>query len=115
MPDDRPDAETEIIHAAYAEKVKDAFMAFAENLAAGQGEKPCRERFLRAVRLVKRARDLALEAIRAELAGEPEAPAEAIARDGDASAAGRLPAEDQALIEQAVGGTTGLAKLRPSR
>jgi hypothetical protein len=110
---DRPDAETEIIHAAYAEKVKDAFMAFAENLAAGQGEKPCRERFLRAVRLVKRARDLALEAMRAELAGEPQAPTEEIARESEGSGSGRLSAEDQASIDQAVGGTTGLA--RPAR
>jgi hypothetical protein len=112
MPD-RPDAETEIIHAAYAERVKDAFMAFAENLAAGQGEKPCRERFLRSVRLVKRARDLALEAMRAERAVEPQAPTEEIARESEGSATGRLSAEDQVLIEQAVAATTGLA--RPAR
>jgi hypothetical protein len=110
---DRPDAETDIIHAAYAEKVKDAFIAFAESLAAGQGEKPCKERFLRAVRLVKRARDLALEAIRADLAGEPEGPIEDFARETGENAAGRVSAEDQALIDLAVGATTGLA--RPAR
>jgi hypothetical protein len=114
MPD-RPDAETEIIHAAYAEKVKDAFMAFADNLSAGQGEKPCKERFLRSVGLVKRARDLALEAIRAELTVEVRTATDEIAHDSEGSAAGRLSAADQASIDQAVGATTGLAKLaRPS-
>ena len=106
-----PDTETEIIHAAYAEKVKDAFMAFAENLAAGQGENPCRERFLRAVRLVKKARDLALEAMTAELAGEPQVPTEEIALESSASTTGGLSAEDRALIEQTVGATTGLARV----
>ena|ERR1700676_2171673 len=105
-----PDPETEIIHAAYAVKVKDAFIAFAENLAAGQGEIPCRERFLRSVRLVKKARDLALEALRGEGVVEPQAPTEEIAGESDESADGQLSAEDRVLIEQAVGGTTGLAR-----
>jgi hypothetical protein len=112
MPE-RPDAETEIIHAAYAEKVKDAFMAFAENLAAGQSEKPCRERFLRSVKLVKKARDLALEALSGEGVVEPQAPTEEVARESEGSANRPLSAEDQVLIDQAVGATTGLA--RPAR
>ena len=61
MSDDSPEAQ--FITAAYAEKVKEAFIAFAENLSVGQAEKSCTERFLRSLALTKKARDLALAAI----------------------------------------------------
>ncbi len=110
MPDDNPDVETAIIHAAYADKVKDAFMVFAENLAGGQAEKLCKDRFLRALLLVKKARDLALETMSGMNVVEPQAPSAQSARESGERATEQLSAEHQALIDAAVGGTTGVAK-----
>jgi len=111
MPDN-PKVETEIIHAAYAEKVKDAFIVFADNLAVGQAEKACKDRFLRALMLVKKARDLAIEAMSAEEVGEPGAEN---APEREAVAGDPLSAQDRALIDAAVGGTTGVAAPPASR
>jgi hypothetical protein len=116
MPDDSPSIETEIIHAAYADKVKDAFMVFAENLTVGQGEKSCKDRFLRSLLLAKRARDLAFEVIGGEVPDEPPAPSESVAESGEPKSAangdervtGQLSAQDRAMIDAAVGGTTGV-------
>ena len=108
MPDDSPDLETGIILAAYGETVKDAFKIFAENLATGQSEQLCKERFKRALLLVRKTRDLALQA--SAEGAEPQAPHGGLAAKSDEAAADPLSAEDRALIDAAVGGTTGVAK-----
>ena len=104
----RSPEEAEFITAAYAEKVKEAFLAFAENLSVGQAEKSCKERFLRSLLMIRKARDLALVAIiEGDLSGAQAAserqPDEAAAADG-------LSDEDRAMIEHALSGTTGIAK-----
>lgn len=108
MPDDSPDLDTGIILAAYADTVKDAFKIFAENLGSGQNEQLCQERFRRALLLVRKARDLALQAS-AEGAGSQAAHG-AVAAKREEVAVDPLSAEDRALIDAAVGGTTGVAK-----
>ncbi|HEV2336853.1 MAG TPA: hypothetical protein VGS13_15215 [Stellaceae bacterium] len=106
--DSRTPEEAEFITAAYAEKVKESFLAFAENLSVGQAEKSCKERFLRSLAMIKKARDLALNAI---VEGETvEGLASRDERPGEAAAGEGLSAEDQAMIEAALSGTTGIAK-----
>lgn len=58
------DDDVVVIQAAYQEKVKDLFKVLAEALAVGENERACQQRFQRALRLVKRARQLALDAAR---------------------------------------------------
>ena len=99
--------EAQFITAAYSEKVREAFLAFAENLSVGQSEHSCKERFLRSLAMIKKARNLALRAIiegeeASVQAAQPQAPEEA-AGDG-------LSEEDRALIEQALSGTTGASR-----
>src|SRR5260370_14284245 len=82
----RTPEEAEFINLAYSEKVREAFIAFAENLSVGQAEKSCKERFLRSLGMIKKARDLALRAIIEEedvqaQASEP-LPAEPVAGEG---------------------------------
>jgi hypothetical protein len=110
MSDDSHIPEAEFITAAYAEKVKEAFLGFAENLNVGQAEKSCTERFLRSMAMIKKARDLALVAISEGYVAEAQAvrPAEEIAGEG-------LSDEDRAMIEHALSGTTGTAKVAPAR
>jgi hypothetical protein len=108
MSDNSHTAEAEYIHAAYAEKVKEAFLAFAENLSVGQAEKSCKERFQRSLLMVKKARDIALVAITEVIAVEPLAAREEYQ-------AQVLSAEDQAMIDHALSGTTGIAKPAPAR
>ena len=104
----RPPEEAEFITAAYAEKVKESFLAFAENLSVGQAEKSCKERFLRSLSMIKKARDLALVAL---IEGETvDGSASHDGRPGGAEAGEALSAEDQAMIEAALSGTTGIAK-----
>ena len=107
MPDDSAVIDANIIRAAYAEKVKDAFIVFAENLAVGQGEKSCKERFLRSLEMVKKARDLALEAVSGADVVEPPVASEETAPNAGETPMDGLSAADRAMIEQAVGGTTG--------
>lgn len=110
MMDDRPDTDAEIIRAAYAEKVKEAFKVFAENLGTGENPKSSQERFVRAMELVRKARDMALVALDGGSTREAaELGATAADRnEADAAPAGDgLSAEDQAMIEQALAGTTG--------
>jgi hypothetical protein len=104
MPDDDGyEFDAEVIRTAYAEKVKDAFKVFAENLGAGQNQKSSIERFVRALELVRKARDLALESVSATVAVQAEErPAERAPSGADG-----LSAEDQAMIEHALAGTTG--------
>jgi aspartate ammonia-lyase len=109
MSDDNRSPEAEFITAAYAEKVKEAFIGFAENLSVGQAEKSCKERFLRSLAMIKKARDLALVAIiEGEVAEAPERAAVEIAAEG-------LSEEDRAMIEHALSGTTGTARAAPAR
>ena len=64
--DNRPeltrDDDIMVIQAAYQEKVKDIFKVLADALSVGENERACQQRFQRALRLAKKARDLALEA-----------------------------------------------------
>jgi len=109
MSDDSRESDIEIVRSAYAEKVRDAFIAFADNLSTGQQEKGCRDRFVRALELARKARDMAILSLRNpdELTGEhvetakPDAPAEA------------LSAEDQALVDSVLAGTTGAPHVAP--
>ncbi len=108
MPDDRAHDDAEIIRDAYADRVREAFSAFAENLAVGQNEKSCRDRFVRSVGLARKARDLALDAIHGIGIVEPQIQA-ADATAAEIAAAAALSPEDQALVEHALVGTTGVA------
>jgi DNA-binding LytR/AlgR family response regulator len=108
MSDNSRNDEAEYIHAAYAEKVKEAFLGFAENLSVGQAEKSCKERFQRSLLMIKKARDIALVAITEVITVETEAAREEVVADG-------LSDEDRAMIEHALSGTTGVAKPAPAR
>ena len=110
--DNRTPEEAEFINAAYAEKVREAFIAFAENLSVGQAEKSCTERFLRSLALTKKARDLALAAILEEEDLQAEA---AEPHPAEAEAGAGLSDEDRAMIEHALSGTTGVAPPRRLR
>ncbi len=102
MPESAHD-DAQIIFAAYADRVSDAFKAFAENLATGQNEQACAMRFRRALEMVRKARDLALLA-----ATQTLAEADPVQQSHTAvPEAGALSAEDQALVDQALAGTTG--------
>ena len=115
MPDDSRATDEDIILDAYAEKIREAFKVFAENLTMGQAHKGSAERFLRSIELTRRARDMALDAINGVGIAEPEASAESATTDGagkvsaaDMSPVGEgLSPEDQKMIEQALAGTTG--------
>ena len=109
MSDDSRNPEGEFINAAYADKVKEAFLTFAENLSVGQAEKSCRERFLRTLQMVRKARDLALVVISEGEVSEAPAAASA-AQPGEEAAADGLSEEDRAMIEHALSGTTGVAR-----
>lgn len=102
--------EDGIIAEAYAEKVREAFRVFADNIAVGQSEKSCKERFLRSMQIAQRARTLAMEALSGVSVVEPtefsdEAGDGPLARQQQTA----LSAEDQAMIDQALAGTTGQA------
>lgn len=115
MSEDSCEADAEIIAAAYAERVREAFRAFADNVGMGQNEKTSADRFVRSLALIKRARDIAIAAVRAEAAAAAAAPpagADAETAGADAaSAADGLSAEVRAMIENAVGQTQGSRKL----
>ena len=120
MSDDSGRDDTEIIHSAYAERVKEAFKVFADNLGIGENEKLSRDRFLRALLLMRRARDLALQAAAGEGAADPAKAAafgkgdEATAGDDQLAAAG-LSAEHQSLVDKVLAGTRGTASPYPRR
>ena len=113
MPDNRA-SDDDIILEAYAEKVRENFKIFAENLGMGQNYQNSTLRFMRAMELTRKARDMALDAIHGVGIDEPTV-AESPATDeaGKVSAADLSPmgeglsAEDQKMIEQALAGTTG--------
>ena len=60
--------EERLCLAAYDDRVKELFKTFAEGLAQGEPERPSQDRFRRALRFAKRARNLALQAVEMEKA-----------------------------------------------
>ena len=58
------DDDTDVIQAAYREKVKDIFKVLADALSIGENDRASQQRFQRALQMAKKARDLALEAAR---------------------------------------------------
>jgi hypothetical protein len=113
MPDDNRDSDTEIILDAYAEKVREAFKVFAENLGMGQNQKSSTERFMRSLDLVRQARDMALAAMNGGTVIEEPVESGTSADPNKVSAADMSPigeglsAEDQRMIQHALEGTTG--------
>ncbi len=97
-------SDAAILFTAYADRVTEAFRVLAENLSTGQNEQSCVGRFRRSLEMIRRARDLALQAAAAPGVAEAE-PAQ-LQRAGQEQSE-PLSAEDQALIEQALSGTTG--------
>lgn len=65
--------EERLIIAAYDDRVKELFKVFAEGLAQGEPERPSQDRFRRALRFAKRARNLALQAVQAEKSADTAA------------------------------------------
>ena len=63
MSDDNLTSDADIILQAYAEKVRENFKIFAENLGMGQNYQNSTLRFIRAMELTRKARDMALDAI----------------------------------------------------
>ncbi len=102
MSDDHGLSDAQIIQAAYAERVAEAFKVFAENLNTGQAEQACTVRFVRALELIRKTRDLAL---RAATHGAPASPG--LEGAGLLEEAAPLSAEDQAMVDSALSGTTG--------
>jgi len=72
--------EERLVLAAYDERIKDLFKVFAEGIALGEPERTSQDRFRRALRFAKRARNLALMAVQ-----EEKAAAEAEASAGQAA------------------------------
>ena len=112
MQEDGNALEAEIVRAAYAERVKDLFKVFAESLSMGEKEQGSRERFLRSLEMLRHARDVALEVMHAV-----GAPVEPMAATADAGAAEKeeLSADLQAIVDQALSGTTGQKQFGPPR
>jgi hypothetical protein len=113
MPDDSRDSDVDIILDAYAERVRESFKIFAENLGMGQNFKSSTDRFMRSLELMRKARDMALEAMSGTAVVEPTEESPAATDPNKVSAADMSPigeglsAEDQKMIEHALEGTTG--------
>jgi hypothetical protein len=60
--------EERLVMAAYDERVKELFRVFAEGLALGEPERASQDRFRRALRFAKQARNLALYVVQDEKA-----------------------------------------------
>jgi len=104
MSEDNHTLDAQIIHTAYAERVKDAFKVFAENLAMGENEKTTKDRFLRALELTRKARDMAIDVLNGISMVEPEAP---LKTERERQRDAPLTAEQQAVVDQVLAGTTG--------
>ena len=81
MPEDSRDSDVDIILDAYAEKVRENFKIFAENLGMGQNYQNSTVRFMRAMELTRNARDMALNAINGGGVIEPTPEAESSSAD----------------------------------
>ncbi|HVC57032.1 MAG TPA: hypothetical protein VND95_13810 [Stellaceae bacterium] len=118
MPDDGGHDDAQILHSAYAERVREIFKVFADNLSVGENEALCRERFVRGLQFARRARDLALRAAEGEVFADPLAEL-ASKRDepaaGEEIAAGALSPEHQAMVDKALAGTRGTSSPYPRR
>jgi len=66
MPPDEPQDEAQIIAAAFEERVKELFKSLAESIYTGEAERATADRFRRGLQSARRARALALEAVREE-------------------------------------------------
>lgn len=97
-------SDGDIILAAYADRLTEAFKVFTENLSTGQPEAACVMRFKRGIEQIRKARDLALRAVTEEGFGAPVEAQKVAAAEPTAES---LSAEDQALVDQALAGTTG--------
>jgi hypothetical protein len=64
MPDDGLPTDTQIIAAAYAERVKELFKVFAETVYTGEPERDAIVRFRRALASARRVYSAALEAMK---------------------------------------------------
>src|SRR5437764_8647423 len=62
--------EERLVITAYDERFKELFKVFAEGLAQGETERSSQDRFLRAMHSVKRAKNLALQAVQIEKSEE---------------------------------------------
>ncbi|HTT79827.1 MAG TPA: hypothetical protein VMF86_09135 [Stellaceae bacterium] len=111
MPNDSSHDDGAIIETAYAEKIREVFKVFAENLAMGENERSSRDRFLRSVEQARKARDIALAAV-AGIGAPADTEAAPAAQPGAATADG-LSAEERAMVEQALAGTTGQRAAAP--
>jgi hypothetical protein len=58
--------EERLVLVAYDERIKELFKVFAEGIALGEPERASQDRFRRALRFAKRARNLALLAVQEE-------------------------------------------------
>jgi hypothetical protein len=67
--------EERLVLVAYDERIKELFKVFAEGIALGEPERASQDRFKRALRFAKRARNLALMAVQEEKAAEAGAAA----------------------------------------
>jgi hypothetical protein len=65
--------EERLVITAYDERFKELFKVFAEGLAQGEPERSSQDRFRRAMRSAKRARNLALQAVQIEKSEEATA------------------------------------------
>jgi hypothetical protein len=116
MPEDNRETDAGIIAAAYADRVKEAFRAFADNLGMGQNDKTSTDRFVRSLALIRKARDIALEAVGREPAGAAEPPPSPAEEPGPGTAVSAITAEGlspevREMIEHAVEQTHGSRKL----
>lgn len=104
MPDD-PEVDVQIIQAAYAERIREAFKVFAENLSMGQNQANTRERFIRSIELTRKARDMALSAMQeVGMVAPTTSGARVNATAGQGQA---LTAAEQAVVDSVLAGTTG--------
>jgi hypothetical protein len=69
MPADGLPSDTEIIAAAYAERVRDLFKVLTEAVATGEPERDAIQRFRRGLASARRVYAAALEAMREEEKG----------------------------------------------
>jgi hypothetical protein len=108
--------DTEIIHLAYVERVKEAFKVFADAVSMGENEKLCKERFLRLLQQTRRVRDTAIDAIHGIDMVEPTAElADPLKNRYGEKEAEPLSPEDQAMVDMALSKTTGAKPLQPIR
>ena len=64
--------EERLIMAAFDERVRELFRVFAEGIAQGEPERTSQDRFRRALRFAKQARNLALLVVQEEKGAQPE-------------------------------------------